>query len=104
MPGAATAGTILVLSGNKQVVLPLTTAITGQDFTAKILGLVKAAVKTSNTGAWIAGQELTMVSGTTSTMDAAAASGIVNCIAAAPSLTGETTADILLVHPYRRAT
>lgn len=99
-PSTMVAGDLLVLTGNKQVLLALTAAASSASFTAKCEGLVKGVSKTASGDTWVAGADLTVVSGLT--VAAATSSTIVNAFAYAATLTSDSTCDIIIISPARK--
>jgi hypothetical protein len=99
--GGATAGTMLYNATSKMVVLPLTTATSGNTFTAKIRGLVKGAPRsTAVSTAWTVGIGLAWVTATSKFKIATAAS-LAAAQAAAVTGTTDTTGDVILIFPAR---
>ncbi len=102
--GGVSAGDLCVLTGNKMAFLCLTAAASGAACIAKVAGLVRGVTKTSSTGAFVAGDPLTVVSG--GTVALATTSSIMNAIAytVTTSQTTVLTTDIILVPPSRNGT
>ncbi len=93
--GGATAGTIIADGTDFVVCLPLTTAVSGLAFTAKVEGRVNGVAR--NTGAaWTAGQALSFASSVFSHVVTGAK---IVAHAAAAAAIADTTGDVILCLP-----
>lgn len=94
--GGATAGTIIVEATSLKAVLPMTTAISGVEYTAKVRGRVNGVTKSSAT-AFTALAPLTIK--TDGVAYAASAAGIINAYAYGAAASGAASMDVVLVPP-----
>ena len=94
--GGATAGTIIADATDKVVCLPLTTALSGANFTAKVEGRVNG-VAANTAAAWTTGQPLAYATGSGFTHIITGA--VIVAHAAAPRAIAATTGDVILCMP-----
>lgn len=92
--GGATAGTLIVDSTTKAVILPLTTATSGNSYVGKCSGRVNGVARLTATD-WIAGMRLAH-DGTAFTT---VTTGAVACVAHAAAAATATTGDVILHLP-----
>jgi hypothetical protein len=94
--GGVTAGTVSYNSTSKALVLPMTTATSGNTYAGKITGLIRAVAKTTG-AAWTVNRSLTWVSSTAKFKSCTG--GASQATAYNAALTGDTTGDVVLRLP-----
>ncbi len=97
--GGATYGTVIFNATLKRLYLPMTTAASGVNYTAKVLGRVNTIPK-STAGAFTGGQLLNWAS-TAASFKAYTAAGVAHAMAAADATAAATTCDVFLIHPVK---
>lgn len=95
--GGATAGNIVNDTTDFVCALALTTATSGNSYTAKVEGLVKSVAKVSG-AAWTAGQALAYSSGSSAFTHVITGAHVV-AHAAAAAASADTTGDVILCLP-----
>lgn len=99
--GGATANTLIFSASLKMLVLPMTTATSGNTYSAKILGRVNTVPK-STAGAFTGGQPLNWAS-TAASFKAYTAGGVIHARAAGDATAAATTCDVFLICPTKGA-
>lgn len=94
--GGVTAGTMSYNSTSKMVVLPMTTATSGNTYTGKVMGLVKTVPKLSG-AAWTVLRSLTWVSSTSKFKSSTG--GASQAVAFNAAASADTTGDVILRLP-----
>lgn len=97
--GGVTAGTMVFVTANRNLILPMTTATSGNTYTGKVMGKVTGIAVTA-TQAMVAGTPLAW--NTTNTLLAAIASGTTanaQAIAATAIAASASTTDVILIFP-----
>lgn len=94
--GGVTAGTLVYNSTSKAVVLPMTTATSGNTYTGKIIGLVRSAPKLSG-AAWTVLRSLTWVSSLSKFKSSTG--GASQAVAYSAAASADTTGDVILRLP-----
>lgn len=96
--GGAVVGTPIYNSTSKVVSLPMTAATSGNTYTGKVTGMVRAMAKLTGV-AWVQGRSLRWISSTSKWAVTTATTQVSQGSAAATQAAGDTTGDVILRFP-----